>query len=368
MKILQTLKYYDPCQGGTESVVKNIVEGVVGISKKLNFTVYYNNHIRSFKSKTISFKQVTIIKEATPIYLKSQPLNLRYKALSKVISENDVIHHHYPFPTMELALFRKLKTLGTKKFIITWHANIKNSRWGWIERFYNPLVIKLLDRSDAIVVTSPQLFEASDILKKYKHKIKIIPLSFDPKYSKPESKEYPVNKSFNLLFVGKLRKYKGVEFLIKAIETLPVKLTVVGNGEELANLQEQVKGLNIVEKVIFITNASDEELEKIYQRSDLFVLPSINEAEAFGIVQLEAMANGLPVINTSLKSGVPYVSLNEFSGITVEPKNNDVLKQAIERIISDKLLYEKFSINSLTRSKEFSREKMAQSYLDLYNS
>ncbi|MFV7234926.1 glycosyltransferase [Flavobacterium sp. ZB4R12] len=366
MKILQIVKYYDPCQGGMESVVKNIVEGVVEISDESNFTVYSNNHLRNFSKETKLFNRIVVVKEATPFYLKSQPLNLRYPSLKKLIKDNDVIHHHYPFPTMEFTLLRYLKKIGNKKFIITWHANIRNSRWSWIEHIYNPMIEKLLERADAIIVTSPQLLEASDILKKYQHKVKVIPLSFDSKYSLYESKKYPENRCFQLLFVGKLRKYKGVEYLIKAIETLDVKLTIVGNGEEQSNLEELVNVLNIKDKVCFITNASDEKLTEIYSSSDLFILPSINEAEAFGVVQLEAMANGLPVINTNLDSGVPFVSLNNYSGITVEPKNTAGLKLAIEKIISDKPLYEHFSSNSLERVKLFAREKMSEAYLSLY--
>lgn len=366
MKILNIVKYYDPCQGGMESVVKNIVEGIVAISKEADFTVYSNNHLRNFSKETKQFNRITVVKEATPFYLKSQPLNLRYPSLKKLIKDHDVIHHHYPFPTMELTLLRYLKKMGDKKFIITWHANIKNSRWSWIGNVYNPMIEKLLERADAIVVTSPQLFEASDILRKYKHKVTVIPLSFDPKYSLSESKKYPENRVFKLLFVGKLRKYKGVEYLLKAIETLKVNLTVVGNGEEHSNLEELVNGLNIKDKVCFIDNASDEKLAEVYRSSDLFILPSINEAEAFGVVQLEAMANGLPVINTSLDSGVPFVSLHNYSGITVEPKNAEALQLAIEKIITDKPLYELFSSNALERVKLFSREKMSEAYLSLY--
>lgn len=267
---------------------------------------------------------------------------------------------------MEFTLLRYLKQMSNKKFIITWHANIKNSRWSWIERIYNPMIVKLLDRADSIIVTSPQLFEASSMLQKYKEKIQIIPLSFDPKYSSDTSKKYPLDRSFELLFVGKLRKYKGVEYLIKAIENLEVKLKIVGNGEELQNLLSLVEELNIKNKVTFFSNADDNQLAVFYKKADLFVLPSINEAEAFGVVQLEAMANGLPVINTNLASGVPFVSLNGYSGITVEPKDVLELRVSIEKIISNKELYELYSLNALERVNMFSREKMAQAYMEIY--
>ena len=366
MKILQLVKYYDPSKGGMESVVKNIVEGINKTSNTTNFTVYSNNHKLKFSKSILKKYRETIIKEITPFLLKSQPLNLIYRNLKNLIIENDVIHHHYPYPTMELALYRNLKYFKNKKFIITWHANIKKSRWSWIEKIYNPLIEKLLDRADFIVVTTPQILNASEILKKYTHKIKIITLSYNTNNVLLENKKRPINRPFELLFVGKLRKYKGVDFLIKSIESLPVKLKIIGDGEELKTLKILVNKLNINNKVDFIINANDEELASYYQKSDLFILPSINEAEAFGIVQLEAMSYGLPVINTKLESGVPFVSLNDFSGLTVEPKNINSLKNAIEKIIYDEYLYDQFSKNALERVKFFSIEKMAQDYINIY--
>jgi SPP1 gp7 family putative phage head morphogenesis protein len=82
-------------------------------------------------------------------------------------------------------------------------------------------------------------------------------------------------------------------------------------------------------KVFFVTDADDETVDKFYSTSELFVLPSINEAEAFGIVQLEAMSRGLPVINTNLKSGVPFVSLDCVTVFTVNPMNVVELKNSI---------------------------------------
>lgn len=368
MKVLNIVKYYDPCQGGMETVVKNIVEGIIDNCNDIDFTVYSNSHKQSFVKSVNNKNREIIIKEITPLHLKSQPLNLRYPSLRELIKDNDVIHHHYPFPTMEVSLLRYLKQMSNKKFIITWHANIKNSRWSWIEQVYNPMIEKILDRADIIIVTSPQLFEASVVLQKYSNKVKVIPLSFDPKYLSINPKTYPKDRCFELLFVGKLRKYKGVKYLIKAIENLDVHLKIVGNGEELQSLKLLVEELKLENKVVFVSNANDTELVEFYKKADLFVLPSINEAEAFGVVQLEALANALPVVNTNLRSGVPFVSLNDYSGITVEPKNSEVLREAIEKLIKDKELYELYSLNALERVKMFSREKMSEAYKKIYQS
>jgi rhamnosyl/mannosyltransferase len=270
---------------------------------------------------------------------------------------------------MEVALLRNLDILKKKIFIITWHANIENSRWKAIKVVYNPLINSLLEVCTKVVVTSPQLLENSKLLQGYAHKVEVIPLSFDPEitnFNVIKERKFPKNRKFKLLFIGRLREYKGVKYLIEAIKNLDVELTIVGDGEKELELRELVESFGISSKVAFFKNALNSEIAEYYQNSDLFILPSINEAEAFGIVQLEAMSNALPVINTNLNSGVPFVSLDRISGLTVEPANSEALEKAILEISSNEGFYEELSINSLERSKSFTRSKMANSYLKLY--
>lgn len=370
MKILQTIKYYTPSNGGMETVVKNIVEGISAIDPAIQFAVLANSHFKSFKSTRNTEKNITVVKEATPVHFRSQPLNVFYPNLKEFILDSDIVHHHYPFPNMELSLLNNMKLLKKRKFVITWHANIQNSRWGWIKEFYKPMTKKLLNMADNIVVTSPQLVLTSDVLDQHQKKIQVIPLGFDPLFQSNSIsfRTFPHDRQFKLLFVGRLRKYKGLEYLVDAIKQLNVSLIIIGDGEEEKNLQDQVARLNLQSRVEFHTNVDNKRLSDFYAEADLFVLPSVNEAEAFGVVQLEAMASGMPVINTLLNSGVPYVSLNEVTGLTVPPKDVLNLQKAIIRISSDAILYETFSKNCLDRVKLFSREEMAASYLKVYKS
>ena len=369
MKILQTVKYYDPSHGGMESVVKNLVDGVLNISNRHEFTIYANNHVSSWKRTKVISPGITCIKEATPLLFRSQPVSIRYPALKELLANTDIVHHHYPFPNMEIALLKHIEILKNKRLILTWHANIKNSRWSWISSYYDPLIIKLLDVAESIVVTSPQLLDASKVLKHYINKVKIIPLSFSGTTTiyNPPIRLLPAKRKFRLLFVGKLRAYKGVDFLITAIKNLDVDLTIVGSGEQEIVLKKLVEELGIGQKVCFLQNMSNSELKVEFQKADLFILPSINEAEAFGVVQLEAMSNGLPVINTWLDSGVPHVSLDGFTGKTVNPGNSRELETAIESIMKDPTLYSNFSKNSIERSKLFTMQAMAENYLSLYD-
>jgi glycosyltransferase involved in cell wall biosynthesis len=370
LNILQTIKYFHPSKGGMESVLVNLINGVSNLNDKINFTVYTNNHESSLHRNEFYLDSTKIIQEPSPFKIKSQPTTFFYSKLNYLIGISDVVHHHFPFPNMEISLLFNLESLKRKKFIITWHANIENTRWGIFKLFYFPIIEKLLNVCDFIVVTSPQLLENSSLLNKFKSKIVVIPLSFNSQILLSDfvDKDIFDAKKFKLLFVGKLRDYKGLKYLIRAFTQIEATLSIVGEGELENELKKLVKELFLEDKVIFFKGLSDEKLYQIYQESHLFVLPSINEAEAFGVVQLEAMAFGLPVINTNLKSGVPYVSISGITGITVEPKSTPQLIQAINKIINDKSLYKEYSINAKKRAKLFSETEMAKSYLSLYES
>jgi glycosyltransferase involved in cell wall biosynthesis len=370
LKVLQTIKYFYPSKGGMESVLINLINGVVKLNDKIDFTVYTNNHESSFYLKKRNCGTTKIIQEPSFFRVKSQPLNLFYSNLNDLIKKSDVVHHHLPFPNMEISLLLNLNLLKKKKFIITWHANVENTRWGKLKWFYFLVVEKLLKVCDFIVVTSPQLLENSELLNRFRSKVVVIPLSFNSKISLNNSAEkefFHVDK-FKVLFVGKLREYKGLKYLIHAFKEIDATLFIVGEGELESELKKLVKDLSLENKVVFLKGLSDNELYKIYQEVHLFVLPSINEAEAFGVVQLEAMAFGLPVINTNLKSGVPYVSISGKTGITVKPKSTTQLVEAINKVINDRYLYKEYSINAKERVKLFSEKEMAKSYLSLYES
>jgi glycosyltransferase involved in cell wall biosynthesis len=367
MKVLQLVKYYSPSKGGVETVVENIVDGISFISNDIFFTIYTNSHVKSNEDLISHVNNYTIITKQTNYFFKNQPLRFYFKELRTLISENEILHLHYPYPNIELALIFMLSKIKQKKMIITWHANIEKSRWSFFSPFYNFIIKYLLKTSSNIIVTSPSLLDNSKSLQNYKSKVSVIPLSISSKYHNQEVISRQPVKPFKLLFVGKLRKYKGVDILIQSIKNIDVKLTIVGDGAELNSLTNLVKDLGLNNKVIFKKGLNDLQLAQEYRVADLFVLPSINEAEAFGVVQLEAMSFGLPVINTKLNSGVPFVSLHNLTGYTVVPCDVSELEKAITTIFSSDEIYKRFSSNAKLRSLKFTNEKMSNSYFNLYN-
>jgi glycosyltransferase involved in cell wall biosynthesis len=365
--VLEIVKYYYPSKGGMESFVKLLVDNLISFNSNYFVNVFTVSNQSTSKNIIKLFNRSKITYNRCLLFFRSQPLKFYFSGLKVNLENADIIHHNFPFPNIEIWLLYYNKILSRKKFIITWHANIDNTRWKLFNLLYKPIINNLLNYADYIVVTSPALFENSSILKKHSNKVKVIPLSYDIISFTYNHKTLNPDCTKKILFVGKLREYKGVQFLIESIVDLDVILFIVGDGEYLNVLKKIVNKYNIREKVNFITNANNELLDKFYLNSDLFVLPSINEAEAFGIVQLEALARGLPVINTNLKSGVPYVSLDGLTGFTVQPKDSEALKSSIIRIFSNKDQYENFSKNAIARASIFSSKKMTESYNNLFS-
>lgn len=279
----------------------------------------------------------------------------------------DILHFHLPFPLGVLSYL----LLGSRraKVVVTYHSDIvRQKKLMW---FYKPFLHRFLKKADKILPTSPNLLESSEHLRPYRYKCTVVPSSIDLK----EINSSPVEK-FDLgispnekivLFVGRLSYYKGLEYLIEAMQKIEAKLLIVGDGALRKKMEEKVESLSLNHKIIFLGQVSDKKLRFLYQICDVFVLPSIERSEAFGLVQLEAMAYGKPVVNTSLPTGVPYVSVDGETGITVEPRNSRALAEAINKLLNDEELRKKYGTQARRRVEEyFTVEKMNEKIFEVY--
>lgn len=343
-----------------EKVVKDICNFNL---PNVRFTVFTNNHNKSNVSSLDYVDNIPVFRAASKLILKSQPIISDYTDLKTFIEKSDIVHHHFPFPTMELHLLRNRNLLKTKKFIITYHANPSFSRWKVLNIFYKKLYCNLLKRADLIVFTSDTVRKYSKLDESIIGQSVVVPLTHLNQF--PELIK-PVNERHGLIAIGKLRKYKGFDVLIKAMPKIETTLKIIGSGEEEKTLKNLVSTLNLNNKVLFENNLNDEQVMSELSKSKIFILPSINEAEAFGLVQLEALSLGIPVINTKLKSGVPEVSINDESGFTVKPNCPDSIASKINTLLKNEDLYSKFSENALKRSMKFNPDIVSKYYIKLY--
>ncbi|MFC6988172.1 glycosyltransferase [Haloplanus sp. GCM10025708] len=185
------------------------------------------------------------------------------------------------------------------------------------------------------------MLEFSDVLDPHREKASVVPLSVDlDEYGPPADADAAVDLPGDparpvVLFVGRLTYYKGVEYLLDAMESVDATLLVVGDGARRADLEARAARLGLEDCAFFLGRVADETLHACYEAADVFALPSVEPSEAFGIVQLEAMAYGTPVVNTDLPTGVPWVSVDGETGLTVPPRDADALADALSSLLAD---------------------------------
>ena len=158
----------------------------------------------------------------------------------------------------------------------------------------------------------------------------------------------------------------GLENAMKDIHP-DARLLIGGVGPLTPKLKELVARLGLEKRINFLGLIKEKDLPAYYQASDIFCLPAISQAEAFGIVQVEAMASGLPVVSTELHNGVSYVNRDGVSGLIVPPNDSNALAIAINKLLDNDELRNKLAMQARERAlKEFSFESMGQRMLKLY--
>lgn len=334
--VLQVNKLYYPFTGGIEQVVRQIAEGLKDCTEMQVLVCRERGH-----TKNEIVNGIRVCRSASIGMIGNLPIPIsllwQIKSLSK---KADIIQFHMPFPFGDLA---GLLSGYRGKVIIWWHSDVVRQKK--LMLFYRPIMEQFLKRADKIIVATEGHINGSAYLKPYRKKCVIIPFGVDIKIEQRADaywKQYitlPIcteKKELNFLFVGRLVYYKGCDILLSAfadfIRNSKFKhtLTVVGNGPIASELKKQVKDQGIINQVRFAGNLSEEKLYQQFEACDVFILPSVARSEAFGLVQIEAMAFGKPIINTNLQSGVPYVSLHQITGLTVEPGNITELRAAME--------------------------------------
>jgi glycosyltransferase involved in cell wall biosynthesis len=169
-----------------------------------------------------------------------------------------------------------------------------------------------------------------------------------------------------MLFVGRLVYYKGLDVLLDAMGRCDGSLVIVGEGPLDGALRAIVTEKRLAGRVLFAGRVPDADLPAFYQACDIFVLPSIARTEAFGVVQIEAMAAGRPVVSTNLPTGVPWVNQDGVSGLVVPPGDPVALGNALQRLLDDGALRRRLGEGARQRAQTmFSRERMVATFKSL---
>lgn len=359
IKILEINKAYHPHTGGIETLVKQYSEEL-GNYKDIEIKTLVCRDGRG-KTHSENVNGVRLTRAGSFGTYFSCPLSLSFLRLFQKMSRNaDIVHIHVPFPLADLAL---LLSEYRGKVIVSWHSDVVKQKR--LLMLYKPLMKYLLNRADCILVATEGHINGSAFLPEYRQKCRILPYGITPEnYLNINKNPFLTEKATNpdsvkIFFTGRLVYYKGVDILVNAFRKVKnnCELFIAGTGILEDELKEKVRKYGLNDRVHFLEFLPEEQLKQAYADCDIFVLPSVERSEAFGIVQLEAMIYGKPVINTSLPSGVPYVSIHGKTGITVQPKNSRQLAEAINILAKNKKLREKLGKNARKRVLENFNEK-----------
>lgn len=290
--------------------------------------------------------------------------------MRRIRKDYDIVHVHHPDPMACLALWLS----GYKgKVALHWHSDIIKQKK--LLKLYKPLQSWLIDRADVIIGTSPVYLKASPWLRDVQDKtvclpIGVVPLDVDVKGAEALREQY---KGKKIIFsLGRLVPYKGYKYLIDSAKYLDDSYVVLigGGGPLKAQLREQIENSGLQDKVRLLGFLSDSQVASYFGACDLFCMSSVYATEAFGIVQIEAMSAGKPVVATKIPgSGVSWVNAHKESGINVEPKDSEALAGAFRRILESEDTYNTYSEQASQRYwTMFTKTKMIEKCIEIYKS
>jgi len=365
MKILQVYKDYYPVLGGMENHIKMLSEALVQRGYEVTVLVTHptsRTHIEEING-------VQVIKAGRLATISSAPISMSLFAWIHRL-QADITHLHFPYPIGELAY---LLAGRSRKMVLTYHSDIVRQKY--LLQAYKPFLYRLLARADRIAVSSPNYIQSSPYLRPLASKCVVIPHGTDlnrftetGEVARRAQEIRQRHATPLVLFVGLLRYYKGLSFLIEAMPQTDAKLLVVGQGPKGKEWQALSHQLGLEEQVIFLGRVSDEELVALYHACDVFVLPAIHRSESWGAVQVEAMACGKPVVCTELGTGTSFVNVHGQTGLVVPPRDSAALAQAILTLLQNEHLRREMGQRARQRAlSEFSLPTMVERTIDLYN-
>jgi len=289
--------------------------------------------------------------------------------------EDYILHGNWAFPGGYIAYL--ISRFKKKKFIVTVHG----SEIPLLEKFsfFKKMTVNSMNNSSNVITSNNYL--KNKLVEMGVHSEKIVLIRPIPNFVEHKSdsqtltnfrEKFTSEKNKIILCVGRLTEVKGIEYLIRSISLIKTKkihLLIVGEGVLLEELKKLTKSLEIEDKVTFFGAASRDELSLLYDISDVFVLSSIvtseGATEGTGLVILEAMESGLPVIASSV-GGITETIQHEQNGLLVNEKNPSAIAKSIERILSDNSFKDKLIKNSKITVNEFNPNTIAQKYQDIF--
>jgi glycosyltransferase involved in cell wall biosynthesis len=367
VRVVQVGKYYYPYVGGIESHLFTLVNE---LKHQVDLDVIVSN--TNWRTQRDVHRGVSVTRCGALTHAASTALSPGM-VLELSQRDYDVVHLHLPHP-VGVASYLASKKPARHRLIVSYHSDVVRQQR--LLALYAPLVDRLLTRADVVIATSPNYRESSSVLQRFSAKTTVVPYGIDLEMFRHTEELAARAREIRVRFgdrpllvaVGRLVYYKGFEFAIRALPQVPdAQLLIIGDGPLRIPLEQLARELGVRDRVHLLGEMQNHETPAYYFASDLYLLPSIARSEAFGIVQIEAMACGLPVINTELPSGVPFVSRHGESGLTVPPSDAVALSGAIRELLAQPQTRKNMGAAGRARAeREFSKQALAAQMLAIY--
>lgn len=372
MKILMVTPYFHPKIGGLENYVSNLIEKLLQ-DPQISICVITSNHESKNYERIVKSDRYKIYRLPIQFVLSNTPINIKWYAdIEKIIIKEkpDIIHAHAPVPYIADI---SAAASGNIPFILTYHAGsmIKNIFFpDLLIKVYEKIILqRMLNKATRIIINSKKTLPY--FLTSKKKKIEYVHPGVDAKLFTPKKTKNITN---HVLYVGKVEKsaqWKGIEYLLKAIDLIKnykkdIHLNIVGYGDAIEMYKQFCEEKNISKNVIFHGELKGKNLIQMYQSSDMLVLPSTSEAESFGMVLIEAMSCGLPVIGSNL-GGIPFVIDHEINGLLTKPQDAQAIADAISYLYDNPNKIRAYGKNAHAKAiKQFTWDRAASSYKKIY--
>ncbi len=377
MNVVHVYKDYYPVLGGMENHIRQLAEAQAAQGHQV--TVLVTN--TSSRTTRETLNGVRVVKAGRQVNVQSAPLSLTFPfLLRQLTAQADIAHLHAPYPPGEAVNF----WLGrAKRTVITWHSDVVRQKM--LLRLYAPMLRRVIEHADCILTTSDTYARSSPWLRDVPGKRVTVPLGVDTMRfgSNPATvaraqqirtdllSHWSASTSSPtvLLSVGRLRYYKGLDDLIRAMPSLPEALAIIaGQGPMETAWRQLAVEQGVADRVCFVGDVSDDDLPAYYHSADIYVLPANERAEAFGIAVLEAMASGLPVVCTEVGTATSWVNQHGVTGLVTPAKDPDALAQAIQLLQGNPNLRQRMGAAARQRTEaEFTLNKMIERVMDVYH-
>jgi glycosyltransferase involved in cell wall biosynthesis len=378
MRIVHLAKYHSPLYGGMESHVETLASTQAKLGAEVCI-LCINSFDRNLKLSQRTETEVTFDEDRVQVIKVGRlfsllkidfcPSLIFYILYFSKLS-NTVFHVHTPNPTMLIAL---VLTGKNKNLVVTHHSDAIRQRI--LKYLFRPIEHLIYRQANIILTTSENYQHGSKFLRLYRDKLDVLPLglnlsTFTNAQPNIEMQAQQLKAKYGdviWLAVGRLVYYKSFHIALTALQSVPGKLLIVGTGQLMVKLQKLARELDVADRVIWLGKTSESDLVAAYHAATALWFPSNIRSEAFGIVQVEAMASGCPAINCEIPgSGVPWVCRHEREGLTVPINDPQAFAAAAQRLLTEPGLRERLSQGARERSEEFGDVLMTKRSLAIY--